>query len=103
LDQNPLYARRQRLNSGMHVIDKDEFSDSSTEVSDAGFDAASRSSLSTILEAFEEASLPGSIPDDEEERVLTLPTSVCNRRHSEPFMIAKSMTSMYSHSGLIPL
>jgi len=90
LDKNPLYAKRQRLNSGMH-----EFSDASTEVSDEGSDAASGSSLS-------EASLPGSIPDDEEDRVLTLPTSTRNRRHSEPSLIVKSMTSMYTHSGLTP-
>jgi len=80
LDQNPLYARRQKLNSGMHVIDKDGFSDTSTEVSDVGSDAASGSSLS-------EASLPGSIPDNEEHRVLALPTIVRKRRHFEPSII----------------
>merc|ERR1719321_250362 len=92
LDQNPLYARRQKLISGMHFIDEDEFSDASTEVSDARSDAGSGSSLS-------EASLPGSILD-EEEWILTLPTSVCNRRHSEPSMMYTSRTSMYTHSGL---
>jgi len=96
LDQNPLYARRRRLNLGVNVIDEDAFSDASTEAS--------------------AASLPGSIPDDvtspslinvkKLERVLTVgltsATSVRNRRHSEPSMTVKSMTSMYTHTGLTP-